>query len=188
LSFWKELAYKEAFVYCQQAIADVQSESQAPSADLCAIAVCIYYEWNINRYDGRSASRRIDWPMLDELSRAVLQSSKYAGDPFYKFVCAIALAQQGKWADAGLLFAQIRRAGITNDQLYDVRAVLLDDEAIRKRVQGTITGDGEKKYLKVDELHSDFYVSRDERWPNPGDIGHAYIGFRFAGPLAVQSL
>ncbi len=181
-------AYNQAFVYCQQAIADVQAESQAPSADLCAIAVCIYYEWNINRYDGKSLARRIDWAMLDELSRAVLQSTKYSGDPFYKFVCAVALAQQGKWADARLLFAQIRKVGIPNDQLYDVRAVLLDDEGIRKRVQGIITGDDEKKYLKVDELHSDFYVNRNERWPNPGEIAHGYIGFPFAGPLAVQSL
>jgi hypothetical protein len=56
------------------------------------------------------------------------------------------------------------------------------------RVQGAITGDGERKYLKVDELRMDFYVSRDEHWPNPGEIAHAYVGFAFAGPLAIQGL
>jgi hypothetical protein len=181
-------AYNQAFAYCQEKLEKVQAEAQTPSADLCAIAVCIYYEWNINRYDQKSVGRHIDWTVLDELSRAVLQSTKYAGDPFYKYVCAVALAQQGKWADARLLFAQIRQVGISNDQLFDIRAVLLDDEGIRKRVQGIITGDGDKKYLKVDELHADFYVNRNERWPNPKEIAHAYIGFAFAGPLAVQSI
>jgi hypothetical protein len=181
-------AYNEAFAYSRQAIADVQAESQVPSPDLCAVAVCIYYEWNINRYDAKAANRQIDWAMLYEFGHAVLQSTKYAGDPLYKFVCAVALAQQHKWIDANLLFAQIRKAGIPNHQLYDVRAVLLDEEGTRKRVQGTITGGDEQKYLKVDELYRDFYLSRDEHWPNPGEIAHAYIGFAFAGPLAVQSL
>jgi len=181
-------AFNEAFAYCRQAFETVQAESHKPSPDLCAIAVSIYYEWNINRYDQKAGVRQIDWAMLDELSRAVLQSNKYAGDLFYKFVCAVALAQQGKWADANLLFAQIRQAGLPSNQLYDIRAVLLDDEGMRIHVQGTITGDNERKYLKVDQLHSDFYLERSERWANPGEIQHAYIGFRFAGPVAVQSL
>ena len=151
-------AYNEAFTYCRQAIADIQAESQAPSPDLCAVAVCIYYEWNINRYDPKAVNRQINWPMLYELSLAVLQSAKYAGAPFYKFVCAVALAQQHRWSDAHLLFAQIRKAGVPNDPLYDVRAAFLDEQGLRRRVQGIITAGGDKKYLKVDELHSDFYV------------------------------
>ena len=126
--------------------------------------------------------------MLYDLAHAVIQSPKYAGDQFYKFVSAVALVQQGRWSDAKLLFAQIRKAGIPSEQLYDARAVLLDDGGIRMRVQGTITGEGERKYLKVDELRTDFYVSRDEHWPNPGEIAHAYVGFAFAGPLAIQNL
>ena len=40
--------------------------------------------------------------MFYELAIAVLQSAKYAGDPFYKFVCVVALAQQHRWSDANL--------------------------------------------------------------------------------------
>jgi hypothetical protein len=104
-------AYNEAFTYCREAIARVQTESQVPSPDLCAVSVCIYYEWNINRYDAKATQRQITWTMLYDLARAVVQSAKYAGDQFYKFVSAVALAQQGRWTDAKLIFAQIRKEG-----------------------------------------------------------------------------
>jgi hypothetical protein len=57
---------------------------------------------------------------------------------------------------------------------------------VRSRVQGKITGRDVKKYLWVDALKKDFNLTRDERWPNVGQIAHAYIGFTFAGPIAVQ--
>lgn len=181
-------SYNEAFAYCRRIIDLVQAETQTPSGDLCAVAVSTYYEWNVNRYDSKSANREIDWQMLCELSSAVLRSARYTGDPFYKFVCALALVQQGKWAEAEPLFVETRRARIPNDQLYEVRAVFLDAIGLRKHVQGTITGDHDRHYLKVDEIHRDFLLSRYEQWPQPGEIAHAYIGFAFAGPLAVQSL
>jgi hypothetical protein len=55
-------------------------------------------------------------------------------------------------------------------------------------VQGKITGGELKKYLWVEALHKDFYVTRDERWPNVGEIAHAYIGFSFAGPVAMKEI
>ena len=82
----------------------------------------------------------------------------------------------------------IRRAGIPNDQLHDFRAVLLDKEGVRRHVQGKITGEQEKRYLNVETLHRDFFLSRYEEWPQTGEIAHAYIAFAFAGPRAVQSL
>jgi len=181
-------AYNEAFSYCTRMLAEIQAESQAPSPDLCAVAASIYYEWNVNRYDGKAGNREIDFAVLYELSHVVTEASKYSGDLFYKFVSAVALAQQGKWPEADFLFAQIRRARIANEQLYEPRAVLLDKEGIRKRVQGRITGDQEKQYFKSDEIDRDFLLSRFEHWPRPGEIAHAYIALAFAGPLAVQSL
>ena len=181
-------AYNEAFAYCRKIIDLVQAESQPPSGDLCAVAVCIYYEWNVNRYDKKSADRQIDWVMLYELSSAVLRSHRYAGDPFYKFVCALALAQQGKWPDAEPLFAQTRRARIPNEQLYEPRAVLLDSAGVRKHVQGIITGGEGKYYLRPDDIDRDFFLSRNEHWPRQDEIAYAYITFSFAGPLAVQSI
>jgi hypothetical protein len=181
-------AYNEAFSYCQRMLAEIQAESQVPSADLCAVAASIYYEWNVNRYDSRAVGRQIDWPMLYELSHVVTEAAKYSGDLFYQLVSAISLAQQSKWAEADFLFSKIRRARIPNDQLYEPRAVLVDKEGVRQRVQGTITGNEQRHYFKSDEIDRDFFLSRVERWPRPGEIAHAYIAFAFAGPLAVQKL
>jgi hypothetical protein len=180
-------AYNDAFNFCKKVIGDVQKESHTPSSDLCAVAVCIYYEWNINRYDKKAGNRKIEWALLYELANSVLQSAKYSGDVFYKFVSALALANLNKWPEAEFLFAQIRRAGIPTDQLFEIRALLFDDEGLRKLVQGTITGDTNKQYLIVEDMHKDFFLSRNERWPRPGEIAHCYIGFGFAGPQAIQS-
>jgi hypothetical protein len=181
-------AYNEAFSYCREVIALIQASGQTPSGDLCAVAACIFYEWNVNRYDFKAPNRDVDWQLLYELSDCVVRSQKFARDPLYKFMCAVALAQQDKWPEAQVLFGQTRNAGIIPDQLYQVRAVLLDEQGTRKRVQGTITGSDDRKYLKVQELHTDFYVSRKERWGSSGEIAHAYIAFTFAGPLAVQAV
>jgi hypothetical protein len=179
-------AYNTAFSYCQRVIGLINNEAQVPAADLCSVAVCIYYEWNVNRYEpNRTVTRQIDWPLLHDLTQVVLRSEKYKGDPFYRYVAGLALAETGNWAEADTFFAQNRKAGVPNDQLFQVRAVLLDEEGVRSRVQGRVTGGEIKKYLLVEALHKDFNVSRDERWPNVGEIAHAYIGFAFAGPLAV---
>jgi hypothetical protein len=180
-------AYNEAFAYCQRVMRTVEKESQAPSADLCSVAVCIYYEWNVNRYEPkRNVSRRIDWSLLQALAQEVLRSEKYSGDPFYLYVAGFALAEQLKWSEANALFAENRKGGIPSDQLFQIRAVLLDQEGVRSHVQGKITGGRVKKYILVDALKKDFHLSRYERWPNVGEIAHAYIGFSLAGPLAVQ--
>lgn len=180
-------AYNDAFSYCQRVMATIKTEQQAPSADLCSVATCIYYEWNINRYTPtKNVSRRIDWPLLHDLAYAALQSEKYSGDPFYRYVAGFALGEQQKWGEADALFAENRKGGIPNDQLFQIRAVLLDEEGVRSRVQGKVTGGEVKKYLWVETLKKDFTLSRDEHWPNVGQIAHAYIGFAFAGPSAVQ--
>lgn len=180
-------SYNEAFQYCNGAIKIVQGDGQALSPALASVTICIYYDWNVRRYEKNAGRRVVDWKLLVDLSRVVLQSSTFSADPFYKFVLAVALAQQNKWTDANQIFAQIRKAGIPNEQLYEVRAVLLDEEGVRRPRQGMITGDEGKQYFKADDLHSDFYLSREERWPNPGETAHAFITFSLAGPLAVQS-
>ncbi len=180
-------SYNEAFSYCQRTLNEIQAKSQPPAPDLCAVAASIYYHWNVNRYDSRAANRQIDWPMLYELVNVVVKAPKYTGDVFYKFIAAVALAQQGKWRDADFLFSQIRKARIPNDQLYEPRAVLLDSDGIRMRLQGYITGTDERHYFKSDKIDRDFFLSRFENWPRVGEISHSYITFSFAGPLAVQS-
>ena len=83
-------AYNEAFSYCQRVIKIVTDASQAPSPDLCSVAACIYYEWNVNRYEPRkNVSRNIDWPLLQALGHAVLQSEKLQWRsilPIYRWV------------------------------------------------------------------------------------------------------
>ena len=148
----------------------------------------VYYDWNVNRYDNRVGGRQIDWPRLLVLAETVLNTAKYSGDPFYKFVSALALVEQNEWPKAEPIFAQIRRAQIPNQHLFEPRAVLLDDQGIRKRVQGIITGDADKHYLKVEGFGRDFLLSRYENWPRQDEIAHAYIAIAFAGPLAIQSV
>ena len=181
-------AYREAFAYCKKIIDLVQKENLAPSGDLCAVAVCTYYEWNVVRYDSRATNRQIDWHMLCQLCATVLTTAKYSGNPFYKFVSAVSLVEQRKWADAEHIFAELRRSRTPKEYLYEPRAVLLDNEGVRKHVQGVITGDKGTHYLKVEELGRDFFLSRQENWPRQGEIAHAYIGIAFAGPIATQSV
>lgn len=188
-------AFNEAFSYCQEKMTAIQEKGQTPSSDLCAIAVCIYYQWYVVRYESnKNVVRQIDWSLLCDLARTVLRSERYKGDPFYRFTAALALAQTvalagtGNWGDVDALFAENRKAGVPNDQLFKTRAYLLDEEGIRMHVQGIIRGSEIKRYLWVEKLRKDFFLSRDERWPNADEIAHAYIGFSFAGPVALNQI
>jgi hypothetical protein len=182
-------SYNEAFTYCREVMKDIERAGVSPVSDLYAVAVCIYYEWNVNRYDPKAGNRQIDWDLLYRLSGAVLKGDKYKSDTFYRYVCGLSLAEQGDWSGADPFFAQNRKSGIPNDHLYQLRAVFLDAHGVRTQVQGTITGTtGAKRYFYVKSLHQDFRLSRDERWPNVDETAHAFIGFTFGGPVAVQNL
>ncbi|MGV3532085.1 MAG: hypothetical protein ACO1QR_06915 [Chthoniobacteraceae bacterium] len=181
-------SFNETFNYCRECIKMINEEGQKPGPDLCAVAASVYYEWNVNRYETGNSYRDIEWAMLYDLARVALSGAKYADDPVYTFICAVCLCHLGKWPDADHLFSQIRRAGIPSHQLYSPRAVLLDEQGVRRKRQGVITGSEDHKYFKVEDLGRDFYVSRYERWPNADEDAHAYIGIAFAGPVAVLNL
>lgn len=178
--------YNAAFQYCERVMKVIREADQQPAPDLLSVAVCIYYEWNVNRYDPNAPKRDINWSLMSSLAGTVLKSQKYRNDPLYRYICGFALAQQGLWDNADPFFAQNRKSGIPNEQLFQIRAVLLDDHGVRFRVQGTITGDPSRKYLLVDRLNKDFNLLRSERWPGINETAHAYIGFSLAGPVAVK--
>ena len=177
--------YKDAFEYCQQTMDRVRAETSEPIRSLFEVALHIYYKWQItsghqNFYD------EIDWNMVRDYTAVILRQPEGRNDPLYKYLHALALAHLNRWADANLLFLQLRQSGLPHEVLYAPRDLLLEPKGGYRRVQGTVKQAADRPHLHVEELHQDFQIERRGKWAKDGGIVHAFVQFAFAGPVATE--
>ena len=127
-----------------------------------------------------------DWIRVKHLCVEVLADCDLSADPFTRFVYAVALAQEGAWADANANFRRLRANSIPFETLHAPRTVLVDDSGAPRKVEGTVRVSGDTKFLSIGELGTDVECSRRDRWRGDGLDDFAFIEFAFSGPRAIS--
>jgi tetratricopeptide (TPR) repeat protein len=183
----KNKKYDLAFSYCQRAIITAEEGGVPPAPGLLATSIQVFYHWRVRR-QVVSGTIAIDWQFLRDQSARLLADPKYAEDPLHRHIYALALAHLGKWSEAHAIYGQIRQAGLPNHVLWTPRDVLLNQTGGARGVQGVIRSSGDRQYLYVEDLGTDFHCDRNGRWPKDGEIAHAVIQFSFAGATAIDRL
>jgi hypothetical protein len=182
----KNKKYDLAFSYCQRAILTVQEAGQTPIPALYAVAIQVYYHWRVRR-QVVSGTGSIDWTIIRDHSAALMSSPEYAKDPLHRYLYALALANLGQWPSANAIFSQFRQSELPRHVLWQPRDFLLNSTGGVRTVQGVMRSGPDRQYLFVEDLQTDFHVSRNGRWPNDGEIAHATIQFSFAGATALDT-
>ena len=130
----------------------------------------------------------IDWRLLRDTSASALQSASLPGEPFCKYVHALALAHLGTWPEAKAIFAEFRQSRLPRHVVWTPRDYLLYSGGGLRQVQGTMKHGASGSFLYVEELETDFHASREGNWPKENETVHAYIRFAFGGVTAMDRL
>jgi hypothetical protein len=181
----KNKKFDVAFAYCQRGIVLVEGAGVVPAAGLLATSIQVYYHWRVRR-QVMSGTNIIDWGLIRDHSSTLLRSPKYSDDALHKYFYALALAHLGEWGNANAVFAQIRQMGLPNHILWTPRDLLLNETGGIRTIQGIMRSAGNRDYLFVEELDTDFHCERSGEWPKEGEIAHAGIQFSFAGATALD--
>ena len=127
----------------------------------------------------------VDWVRVEELAVGILSDSELASDPFIRFVYGVALAQQCRWSDAAGNFRKLRESRVPRDLVRVARCVLVDEKGVPKRVEGVVEKNGDRRYMRVEELGTDFICDARDHWRGKGASNSAFVEFSFAGPMAI---
>ena len=177
--------YKKAFEYCQVAMNKCKLAGQTPAASLCEIALHIYYNWQVQRSTISSSGQTIYWELIRDHSLGALRAPGAYQEPFYKYLYGLALAHLNEWADARVIFTELRQLGMPKDVLWEPRDYLLNPEGGLRSLQGVMKAGAHGLFFYSEDLHLDFPADRHDDWPRPDEITHANIRFAFGGTTAV---
>jgi hypothetical protein len=180
----KGRSFAAAYAYAGKAIDLVRIAGATPTPELYEVAAHIYYRWLV-KPSGAPRGSNIEWKTLRELSEGAMGSVVLQHDPMNLYINALARAHLRDWPIADGLFAKLRQMGIFGEVLWAPRDWLRGSNGAVLRVQGTMTRGGERQFLNVPDLGTDFRTERQDRWPRVGEIAHAYVRFAFAGPTAT---
>jgi hypothetical protein len=181
-------AFKRAFQVCEKAQSLISAAGQTMQSPLAEAMVHIYYKWRVGRSIFSGSTEPINWSLIEKLCYIVTQSAHSKRDPFYSYLMALSKAHLGDWSGAGMIFNDLRSRGLPPHVLWEDRNVLLGENGKMHRVQGVLSTGAGRRFLKIAELGTDVPVDRNEQWHADGAIQHAYIRFRFAGPVAVGNV
>lgn len=181
----KNKKFDVAFAYCQRGIVLVEEAGAVPAPGLLATSIQVYYRWRVRR-QVMSGTNIIDWSFIRDQSSSLLRSPKYSDDALHKYFYALALGHLGEWGNANAVFGQIRQMGLPNHILWTPRDLLLNETGGIRTIQGVMRSGGNREYLFVEELDTDFHCVRNGAWPKEGEIAHATIQFSFAGATALD--
>jgi hypothetical protein len=178
--------FLRAFEYCSNSAERVLNASVPLSHQLAEVLLHIYFRWRIRRRVMSPSTDPIDWQYLEGIASAVAGNSRNHADPFYSYVLALTKAHLGDWPGATAIFDELRNRPLPNEVIWEPRDFLMNQNGGMAKVQGVVKQGAGKNFLHVESLATDFLMDRDGRWARPGEINHAYVRFRFAGPLAVE--
>jgi hypothetical protein len=181
-------AFKSAFDYCKNCTSKVEKKGMTPSPLLHEVAMMIYYHWRVRRSIFKPTNDVIDWHLLHELSRSAMQCGDAEDQPYSKYINALALAHRGEWGEANTIFAQLRQSRMRRDLVWLPRDYLQNPLGGIRWVQGEIRAAAARMTLWVEDLGTDFYLSKEGNWPRAGAIEHAAIQFSFGSVTAVDRI
>lgn len=177
--------FNEAFQYCRDRCDQIRQADQVPGVPLSETMLHIYYQWRVRRGIHSESSDPIDWAFIRDVADAVRTSDRSRSDPFYHYLYAVSEAHLGEWRHADAIFHELRRRGMPGGVLWEPRDCLLNESGGMRQVQGVIKKGGDGLFLKVEFLGRDFRVERNDRWPAPDQVAHAYVRFRYGGTIAT---
>ncbi|MCA9606195.1 MAG: hypothetical protein KC619_11400 [Myxococcales bacterium] len=177
--------YRDTLGYLDRIMKLILESGRVPDVRLYQVATHALYTWRVHQSGGVGA---VDWDRVAMLASEAAKGSGHRGTVFYTYVHALAQAHRSEWTDSDAVFHQHRQIGLPASVLWKNRDFLLDANGNPLQVQGDIRVGSQRKYLSVEELQRDFRVDFGTRWPEQGNIAHAYIAFSFGGPLAVRRL
>jgi hypothetical protein len=184
----RDKKYDVAFDQCRAYMDSVKAAGTAVSPALSGVALHVYYHWRVRRAFRPHIRHGIEWEVIRDLSRAAMQSPSSTKDPLLRHFHALALAHLGLWADANMIYAQLRQEELPGHVKYVGRDYLLNEKGGARRVQGEMKRGADRLYLFADELGFDLFTDKWGHWPRPGEITHVYVRFSFAGPTAVNEV
>ena len=182
----KGTEFKEAFDFCEGVRQRVSSEGEHLSHQMAEVILHVYFRWRVRRRVFSETTDKIDWKFIESLATLIVGLARSKRDSFYSYVLALAKAHLNDWSGANAIFNELRNRGLPQDVLFEPRDFLMGDKGAMLRVQGIVGHGAGKKFLHVETLKTDFLLDRYGKWANDGAITHAYVRFRFAGPIAVE--
>ena len=178
--------FKRACDFCIESKDRIEQAGQALSSQLAEVMLHIYFHWRVRRTVFSENAEIIDWNLIDYLAGGIVHNSRSKCDPLYSYLLALAKSHLGDWIKANVIFDDLRRRQLPRIMLYRDRDYLMNDKGGMRRVQGVVRKGAGRDYLHVEILNADILLDRHDKWAQEGQTDHAYIRFRFAGPVAVR--
>lgn len=180
--------FNTAYEYSSNVMAQIRRANATISPALAEVVLQLYYHWRVLRVTrNESPGGPVDWSALRELCQIVLRDVSLNGETMYRYLFALAHYHLGDTPAANALFEQIRRQPMPSRVLFAPRDYLLSADGTRSALQGKIRGISGAKFIYVDQLKTDFHVTRNETWARDGELEHFFLRFSFAGPIAVHA-
>ncbi len=182
--------FKDAFAYWSQAENTIRSKNTELSSDFAEAGLHLYYLWQVHPRSHqwqRTPRDPLMWKLIVQLAERVLSSARNSGDPFYRYLYALALAHTGDWRNANIVFEENRRLQLAGDMMQVPRNYFLHPEGNPWKLAGSVKHGASELYFDALDLKQAFIANRTENWPRGEAVIHAYIVFSFAGPKATRS-
>jgi hypothetical protein len=179
--------FRAAWQRGENIITHIEAAKRPLIPNLTRTMTHLLYQWRVRRAIPGQADLKNEWMKLETLARATLRGVQAGSDPATRYILALALAQQGKWADARGAFAEIRGSGVPTSLFSAGRDHLVYDTGAKRRVQGVVRAGSREDYLESREPRWDFPLTKRDAWPDPGNEAFGFVRFAYSGMLAVKN-
>src|SRR5690606_1968812 len=117
----------------------------------------------------------------------IQESPGHRDDPLILFYTAVAYFQLELLTDSNATFARLRSTSIPSYLSNSVRAYFRDDQGHPKLLQGKLTGQRDRAYLRCSELGTDIPIRQFRPRSNarPGADLRFWLAFCLNGPVAT---
>jgi len=178
--------FKNAFDLCVASRDRIEQAGQTLSPQFAEVMLHIYFHWRVRRQVLSESMDIINWVLIEDLAKLIVHNSRSKSDPLYSYLLALAKSHLGDWIKANVIFDDLRRRQLPRSMLYRDRDYLMKEKGGMRQVQGIVRKGAGRDFLHVETLSTDFLLDRQDKWAQEGQTDHAYIRFRFAGPIAVR--
>ena len=173
-------SYLRVKEYLDECLELCKEKGIEPKERMIAVRVDLYVRWQIQRTSGQ-----VDWELIRDDLRSILQSPWFRNDPIKMFYCAVALYHTDQLPEAHALFGMLRSTAGVPVLKNSIRAYFLGKEGSPKRYQGLVRQSHGRYYIEIGELGTDLPIYDGSSGLHGGASKHCYVGFSFNGPCAI---
>ena len=178
--------FKEAWERSVAIVDRIEAARRTPLPNIARSMAHLLYQWRVKGMVPGQADLKAEWPRIDGLAKAALRGVPAGSDPATRYVYGLALAHQGKWADARGAFSEIKGGGVPTPLFVAARDYLVYDTGARKKIQGVVRAGAREDFLECREPRWDFVLTRKDAWPPPGNEAFGFVRFSYSGIFMVR--